>query len=210
MDVSKNSGNSSGINSVFANCNVKRINSRSVSACQWRQANWRLSIYNFFGTSTVKKYLGLSNVTTAQGERVKGYGRIEVYLYGVLREVLLIKKCQDLHVGSCDNDLLDFKKYQLPRPKRRIKCRWLFCSYWLSKNIYVRCPTIQWTWGRNSDFVWALSVKLKRAFWRFRPTSFQPLCFSCRWKLKFGWKNFLQIFLRSLTCKFRECRGEKA
>lgn len=74
---------------------------------------------------TVKKYLGSSvtNLITAQGERVKGYGRIEVYMYGVLKEVLLIKKCQDLLVGSCDNDSLDFKKYQLPRPKRKIKCR---------------------------------------------------------------------------------------
>lgn len=72
---------------------------------------------------TVKKYLGLSNVITTQGERVKGYGRVEVYIYGMLKETFLVKKCADLRVGSCENDLLDFKKYQMPRPRRKIKCR---------------------------------------------------------------------------------------
>lgn len=73
---------------------------------------------------TVKKYLGSSvtNLILTQGERVEGNGRVEIYLHGFLREVLLIKKCQDLPVGSCDNDVLDNKNYQLSKPKRKIKC----------------------------------------------------------------------------------------
>ena len=49
----------------------------------------------------VRKYLGstVTNLITVQGERVKGSGRIEIYVYGILKEVLPVEKCRDLPVG---------------------------------------------------------------------------------------------------------------
>lgn len=77
---------------------------------------------------TVRAYLtamGLSsqNLVTAEGERVQGYGRIEVYIGGELVELLRVKRCKDLHVGICDNDLDDKRRYQLPRKRNAIQCR---------------------------------------------------------------------------------------
>lgn len=43
-------------------------------------------------------------VITAEGERVRGYGRIELYVNGKLFEVLATKKNRDLLVGSCEPD----------------------------------------------------------------------------------------------------------
>ncbi len=40
----------------------------------------------------------------AQGERAKGYGRIEFYLDGRLVDVMGIKQNQDLLIGSCEPD----------------------------------------------------------------------------------------------------------
>ena len=69
---------------------------------------------------TVRRYLtamGLPSqrLITAEGERVQGYGRIEVYIGGELVEVLSVERCKDLPVGICDNDLEDRRHYQLPR-----------------------------------------------------------------------------------------------
>lgn len=41
-------------------------------------------------------------VITAEGERVKGYGRIELYVQGKLFKVLGVKRNRDLLVGSCE------------------------------------------------------------------------------------------------------------
>jgi hypothetical protein len=43
-------------------------------------------------------------VITAEGERVRGYGRIELYVNGKLFEVLATKRNRDLLVGSCEPD----------------------------------------------------------------------------------------------------------
>lgn len=69
---------------------------------------------------TVRTYLtamGLPSqrLITAEGDRVQGYGRIEVYIGGELVEVLSVERCKDLPVGICDNDLEDRRRYQLPR-----------------------------------------------------------------------------------------------
>lgn len=71
----------------------------------------------------LKKYLGSSvtNLIVAQGERVNDNGRIEIYLYGMLAETLSVKKGKDLPVGNCDNELLDFKNYQLSVTSRNRK-----------------------------------------------------------------------------------------
>lgn len=73
---------------------------------------------------TVAKYLNLvnGNIVMAQGEKTDGLGVVEIYIDGVLAESLTVKKCEDLRVGICDNDLEDNKRFQLPKPKRKIKC----------------------------------------------------------------------------------------
>lgn len=45
-----------------------------------------------------------ATVITAEGERTKGYGRVELYVRGVLFESLAVKRNQDLLVGSCEPD----------------------------------------------------------------------------------------------------------
>lgn len=69
---------------------------------------------------TIRTYLtamGLPSqkLITAEGDRVKAYGRIEVYIGGELVDVLSVKRCKDLPVGICDNNLEDRRRYQLPR-----------------------------------------------------------------------------------------------
>lgn len=41
---------------------------------------------------------------TAEGKSLKGYGRVELYVRGVLFAVLQVKRNQDLLVGSCEPD----------------------------------------------------------------------------------------------------------
>jgi len=43
-------------------------------------------------------------VITAEGERVKGFGRVELYVAGKLVGVMGIKRNRDLLVGSCEPD----------------------------------------------------------------------------------------------------------
>jgi hypothetical protein len=45
-----------------------------------------------------------TTVITAEGERIKGYGRVELYVKGVPFAVLEVKRNQDLLVGSCEPD----------------------------------------------------------------------------------------------------------
>jgi len=67
--------------------------------------------FNWRRLHNIKVYLtkfGLNRnpetLILAQGERVKGYGRIEVYLEGKLVDILATKQNQDLLVGSCEPD----------------------------------------------------------------------------------------------------------
>lgn len=55
-------------------------------------------------------------VITAEGNRVKGYGRIELYVGGRLFDVIAIKRDRDLLVGSCEPENI--------RPK------------WIDRNLY--------------------------------------------------------------------------
>lgn len=45
-----------------------------------------------------------STVITAEGESMKGYGRVELYVRGVLFAILQVRRNQDLLVGSCEPD----------------------------------------------------------------------------------------------------------
>jgi hypothetical protein len=61
----------------------------------------------------------------AEGERVKGYGRVELYVKGMQYHVLAVKRNGDLLVGSCEPDDIRPKKAEenlypyLDRAKRR-------------------------------------------------------------------------------------------
>ncbi len=74
---------------------------------------------------TVSKYLNFANgsIVKGQGEKTDDLGVVDVYMDGILVESLTAKNCEDLRVGICENDLEDNKRYQLPKPKRKIKCR---------------------------------------------------------------------------------------
>ena len=77
---------------------------------------------------TVRAYLtamGLfpQSLVTAEGDRVRGFGRIDVYVGGDLVEVLPVDRCKDLPVGICDNSLEDRRLYQLPKKRKVDQCR---------------------------------------------------------------------------------------
>jgi hypothetical protein len=59
-------------------------------------------------------------IITAQGERVSGYGRIELYVDGKLFYVLAIRPNADLAVGGCSFDGDDPCKYE--REKKFYPC----------------------------------------------------------------------------------------
>ena len=54
-----------------------------------------------------------STVITAEGESIRGYGRIELYVRGVLFAILQVKRNQDLLVGSCEPE--DIRPVQAER-----------------------------------------------------------------------------------------------
>lgn len=77
---------------------------------------------------TVRSYLTAmrlptQKLVTAEGERVSGYGRVEIYVGGELADVLAAAPCEDLLVGMCENDMEDRQRYQLPRKGKSGRCR---------------------------------------------------------------------------------------
>jgi len=77
---------------------------------------------------TIRAYLTAmelpsQKLVTAEGERVSGYGRIEVYISGELVDVFAVEPCKDLPVGMCENDLEDNRLYHLPRKGKVGQCR---------------------------------------------------------------------------------------
>lgn len=46
-------------------------------------------------------------IVTAEGDRVEGYGRLEIYVAGKLYQVLAIRANAELSVGSCEPEELD-------------------------------------------------------------------------------------------------------
>ena len=59
-------------------------------------------------------------IITAEGERVNGYGRVELYISGKLFHVLLISPNDDLAVGSCSFEGNDPCTYE--REKKLYPC----------------------------------------------------------------------------------------
>ena len=77
---------------------------------------------------TIRAYLTAmelppQRLITAEGERVLGYGRIELYVGGELVEILSVEQRKDLWVGICDDDVTDKRRYQLPRRGVANPCR---------------------------------------------------------------------------------------
>ena len=66
----------------------------------------RLHNVRTYLTSELFRKRDPKTVIVAQGERVKGYGRIEIYLKGALFDYLTVKRNGDLIVGTCEPDNL--------------------------------------------------------------------------------------------------------
>ncbi len=59
-----------------------------------------------------------ATVITAEGERVKGYGRVELYVRGIPFVALAVKRNQDLLVGSCVGPEKNLYPYLDREPRR--------------------------------------------------------------------------------------------
>jgi hypothetical protein len=60
------------------------------------------------------------SIVLAEGERIQGRGRVELYINGKLLYALELGRGEDLYVGSCDGtDKLDSLLYDSRRPKKR-------------------------------------------------------------------------------------------
>ena len=73
--------------------------------------------YNRWRLIAVKNYLSryslpAQRIVTAEGERVNGYGRVELYVAGKLRVVLLANRNRSLCVECCEPDDADFYPYR--------------------------------------------------------------------------------------------------
>lgn len=62
----------------------------------------RLHNVRTYLTSELYRKRDPKTVVVAEGERVKGYGRIEIYIKGVLFDGLAVKRNADLLVGTCE------------------------------------------------------------------------------------------------------------
>jgi hypothetical protein len=60
-------------------------------------------------------------VITAEGEKVKGYGRVELYVRGNLFAALAVRRNQDLLVGSCVGPERNLYPYLGRKPERSAK-----------------------------------------------------------------------------------------
>ena len=73
----------------------------------------------------------LKTVIVAEGERVKGYGRVEIYIKGILMDVIAAKRDRHILVGSCEPDEIrpkwadeifyPFLDEKLRKSKRRVE-----------------------------------------------------------------------------------------
>jgi hypothetical protein len=82
-----------------------------------RKLNWR-RLQN--ARAYLSKYITARNPETiilAEGERVTGYGRIEIYVGGKLFSALAVKRNEDLIVGSCEPEQLDDARQRQLRKK---------------------------------------------------------------------------------------------
>jgi hypothetical protein len=85
------------------------------------EARQKLNYRRLYNARTyLTEYLRLRSpetIVTAEGERVKGYGRIEIYVGGRLYHILALRRNADLIVGSCEPKALDDAKQRELRLK---------------------------------------------------------------------------------------------
>lgn len=56
-------------------------------------------------------------IVTAEGERARGYGRVEIYVAGKLFDTLAVRRNADMSVGSCEPPELDDPRQRELRKK---------------------------------------------------------------------------------------------
>ncbi len=76
----------------------------------------RRRLANVMTVLTVKLGAKKERVVIASGERVRGYGRVELYVGGQLVDALLVNRGKDLCVDCCD---IDPKYYPYRKDKKR-------------------------------------------------------------------------------------------
>jgi hypothetical protein len=68
----------------------------------------------------LSKYgLPAQKIITAEGQRVNGYGRVELYVSGKLQVVLLANRNKTMCVKCCDPDEADFYPYRRGKKRQR-------------------------------------------------------------------------------------------
>jgi hypothetical protein len=65
------------------------------------------------------KTIGAENIVVAEAEKVRGYGRVEIYVGGKLLETLTILKNEDLVVDCCEGDTDFYPGKDRLRPSKR-------------------------------------------------------------------------------------------
>ncbi len=65
------------------------------------------------------KTIGAENIIAAEGEKVRGYGRVEIYVGGKLLETLTVLKNEDLMVDCCEGDTDFYPGKDRLRPSNR-------------------------------------------------------------------------------------------
>jgi len=85
---------------------------------QPREVN-RRRLHNVRTFLTTYPDLNAKNVITAEGERVRGFGRVEIYVGGKLVDVILAEKNKDLEVECCEGDERYYPHKDLMRRGRR-------------------------------------------------------------------------------------------
>ena len=82
-----------------------------------RNLNWRRLQNTRAYLSEYLKARNSETIILAEGERVPGYGRIEIYVGGKLFSAVAVNRNGDLIVGSCEAEQLDDARQQQLRKK---------------------------------------------------------------------------------------------
>jgi hypothetical protein len=83
-----------------------------------REVN-RRRLHNVRTFLTVYSGLNVKNIIAAEGDRVQGFGRVEIYVGGKLVDVMLAEKNKDIEVECCEGDERYYPHKDLMRRGRR-------------------------------------------------------------------------------------------
>ena len=83
-----------------------------------REVN-RRRLHNVLAFLTTSSDLNAQNVIAAEGERVRGFGRVKIYVAGKLVDALLAEKNKDLEVECCEGDERYYPQKDLMRRGRQ-------------------------------------------------------------------------------------------